>query len=64
MARAARDPDLPDGIIRLPVEPQPERAGCGVRGCMLAAVALFALLMIAMVAVALLRPWQTPVVAP
>jgi hypothetical protein len=63
MPRYERDPDLPNGIIRLPVEPQP-RPGCGVRGCTMAAVVLFALLMAGMVALLLLRPWQTPVVAP
>ncbi|HEX8907534.1 MAG TPA: hypothetical protein VF771_22015 [Longimicrobiaceae bacterium] len=60
MARYERDPDLPDGVIPLPVEGSRQRSGCGVRGCMVAAVALFALLLVAMVALALLRPWQTP----
>ena len=63
MARMARDPDLPDGIVKLPPEPGSDRSGCA-RGCMVAAVALFALLLLAMVALALFRPWQTPVIAP
>ncbi|HEX6750379.1 MAG TPA: hypothetical protein VF092_24005 [Longimicrobium sp.] len=64
MARMERDPNLPDGIVKLPPEPADPRSGCGARGCMVAAVALFALLLLAMVALALFRPWQTPVVAP
>lgn len=59
-----RDPDLPDGIVKLPPLRAAERSGCGVRGCMVAAVALFALLLLAMVALALFRPWQTPVITP
>jgi hypothetical protein len=62
MAWRARDPDLPDGVIKLPVEKEP--SGCAIRGCLVAVVALFALLLLAMVALALLRPWQTPVLAP
>jgi hypothetical protein len=60
----ARDPYLPDGIVKLPPEPGPRNAGCAARGCMVAAVALFALLLLAMVALALFRPWPTPVIAP
>jgi hypothetical protein len=64
MAWRARDPDLPDGIVKLPPEPAKEPSGCAVRGCLVAVVALFALLLVAMVALALFRPWQTPVIAP
>jgi hypothetical protein len=64
MAWRARDPDLPDGVIKLPVEPRKEPSGCMMRGCLIAVVALFALLLLLMVALALFRPWQTPVVAP
>ena len=64
MARLERDPDLPDGIVKLPPEPGAPRSGCGVRGCMVAAVALFALLLLAMVALALFRPWPTAVGTP
>jgi len=46
-------------VIKLPVEKEP--SGCAIRGCLVAVVALFALLLLAMVALALLRPWQTPV---
>lgn len=63
MARGYSDPNLPDGIVKLPPEPA-EREGCGVRGCLYAVVALFALLLVAMVAIALFRVWQTPVVMP
>ena len=61
---SARDPHLPDGIVRLPPEPERAPSGCGVRGCMIAAVALFALLLVAMVLLALLRRWPTPVIQP
>ncbi|MBV9107977.1 MAG: hypothetical protein JO306_01055 [Gemmatimonadetes bacterium] len=50
--------------MKLPPEPDPRNAGCAARGCMVAAVALFALLLLAMVALALFRPWPTPVIAP
>lgn len=64
MAWRARDPDLPDGVIKLPVEPAREPSGCMIRGCLVAVVALFALLLLAMVALALFRPWQMPILAP
>lgn len=62
--RHVTDPHLPDGIVKLPPEPGREPSGCGLRGCLIAVVALFALLLVAMVLIALLRPWQTPVVQP
>jgi hypothetical protein len=58
------DPHLPDGVIKLPVPPNPESEGCGVRGCLYGVVALFALLLIALVLVAVLRQWPTPMVQP
>ncbi|HSU15956.1 hypothetical protein [Longimicrobium sp.] len=64
MAWRARDPDLPDGVIKLPVEPVKEPSGCMIRGCLVAVVALFALLLLLMVALALFRPWQTPMLTP
>jgi|tagenome__1003787_1003787.scaffolds.fasta_scaffold20988453_10 hypothetical protein len=64
MPRGERDPHLPDGIVKLPPEPAEAREGCGVRGCLYGMVALFALLLLAMVLVAVLRPWPTPVVHP
>ena len=63
MARGYVDPNLPDGIVKFPPEPPPA-GGCGLRGCLIAVVALFALLLAAMVALALFRVWPTPVVAP
>jgi hypothetical protein len=61
---SARDPHLPDGIVRLPPEPGRPPLGCGLRACLTAVVALFALLLMAMVLLALLRRWPTPVVQP
>ncbi|HYH80266.1 MAG TPA: hypothetical protein VEX86_10725 [Longimicrobium sp.] len=61
MARGPVDPNLPDGIVKLP--PEPQTAGCGLRGCLFAVMALFALLLVAMVAIALFRVWPVPVVA-
>lgn len=58
------DPHLPDGIVRLPPEEGKTPSGCGLRGCLIAVVALFALLLVAMVVLAVLRPWPTPVVQP
>ena len=58
------DPHLPDGIVKLPPEPAEAPGGCGVRGCLIAVVALFALLLAGMVLLAVLRPWPTPVVQP
>jgi len=51
-------------VQKLPPEPQNAGPGCGLRGCLIAVVALFALLLAAMVAIALFRVWQTPVVTP
>lgn len=64
MARGYIDPNLPDGIVKLPPEPRSAGPGCGLRGCLYGVMALFALLLAAMVAIALFRVWQTPVVAP
>lgn len=64
MARGYTDPNLPDGIVKLPPEPANPGGGCGLRGCLYGVVALFALLLAAMVAIALFRVWQTPVVTP
>jgi hypothetical protein len=36
--------------------------GCGFSGCAFALVALFAVLLAVMVALALLRPWPTPLI--
>jgi hypothetical protein len=58
------DPHLPDGIVKLPPEPGRPPSGCGVRGCLIAVVALFALLLVAMVLLALLRQWPTPALQP
>jgi len=60
MARHAPDEDLPDGVVKLPRQEQ--GAGCGLRGCLYGVVALFAVLLLVMVGVALLRQWQTPVI--
>jgi hypothetical protein len=57
------DPNLPDGVVKFPLQPQRE-AGCGLRGCLYGVVALFALLLIAIVLVAVFRQWPTPVVQP
>ena len=64
MPRGVNDPHLPDGIVKLPPEPAEAPGGCGLRGCLFAVMALFALLMAAMVLLAVLRPWPTPVVQP
>jgi hypothetical protein len=64
MPRGERDPHLPDGIVKLPPEPAEAPGGCGLRGCLYGVVALFALLLLAMVLFAVLRPWPTPVVQP
>jgi hypothetical protein len=66
MARPASDDDhLPDGIIPLPRQNPPEEgSGCGVRGCLYGTVALFALLLTAMVLLALFRAWPRPAVLP
>jgi hypothetical protein len=58
------DPHLPDGIVKLPPETGEPPAGCGLRGCLFAVVALFALLLVVMVLFALLRPWPVPAVQP
>ena len=64
MPRGVTDPHLPDGIVRLPPEPSDPPMGCGLRGCLIAVVALFALLLVAMVLFAVLRPWPVPAVQP
>ena len=40
------------------------KVGCGVQGCLTVAVVVFVMLMVAMLAIALLRSWPTPVVGP
>ena len=64
MARRTPDDDLPDGIIPLPRDPQApkEGGGRGVVGCLYGVVALFALLLLVMVVIALFRVWPRPVV--
>jgi hypothetical protein len=64
MARGYTDPNLPDGIVKLPPEPRDAAPGCGLRGCLYGVMILFALLLAAMVIIALFRVWQTPVGAP
>lgn len=65
MARRTPDDDLPDGIIPLPRDPRPEEGGGrGVIGCLYAVVALFALLLLVMVVIALFRVWPRPAVLP
>jgi hypothetical protein len=44
------------------VEAKPDRAGCGVTGCLYGAAALFVLLLGAMIVVAMTRMWIAPVV--
>jgi hypothetical protein len=61
MARRLPDDDLPDGVVPLPREGRPP-GGCGLRGCLYGMVVLFALLLLALVVIALLRPWPRPVV--
>ena len=60
MPRGVTDPHLPDGIVKLPPEPERAPSGCALRGCLYAMVGLFALLLLAMVLFAVLRPWPTP----
>lgn len=63
--RSYDDDDLPDGVIPFPrQDPAKEGSGCGVRGCLYGTVALFALLLLAMVLIALFRVWPRPVVLP
>jgi hypothetical protein len=64
MPRGVTDPNLPDGIVKLPPEPAQAPGGCGLRGCLYGMVALFALLLLAMVLFAVLRPWPTPGMQP
>jgi uncharacterized membrane protein len=65
MPRRAPDDDLPDGIIPLPRDPQAkEGGGRGVIGCLYGVVALFALLLLVMVVIALFRAWPRPAVLP
>jgi hypothetical protein len=55
--------DLPDGIVRLPREPGPNRTppgGCGLTGCLYGTMILFTLLLLVMVGLALFRRWQVP----
>jgi hypothetical protein len=55
--------DLPDGIVRLPPEPGPNRTppgGCGLTGCLYGTMILFTLLLLVMVGLALFRRWQVP----
>lgn len=58
------DADLPDGVVRLPVvrEIQAGPGGCGLTGCLYGTVAIFAVLLLVMLVVALTRVWMTPVV--
>jgi hypothetical protein len=58
------DADLPDGVVRLPVvrEIPPGPGGCGLTGCLYGTVAIFAVLLLVMLVVALTRVWMTPVV--
>lgn len=58
-----RNDDLPDGIIPLPPEEEP-RTGCGLLGCLYGTMIVFSLLLLAMVALALLRRWQVPMTIP
>ncbi|HEU0051778.1 MAG TPA: hypothetical protein VFQ39_01330 [Longimicrobium sp.] len=60
MARG-RNHDLPDGIIKLPVEEE-KGAGCGFRGCLYGLVAVCVLLLAVMIFFALFRAWPTPAV--
>jgi hypothetical protein len=53
-------PDDDDGIIPLPVPPDPESEGCGIRGCLIAVVVLFSILMLLLVFGLLTRIWITP----
>lgn len=43
-----------------PAEPASGRGGCGPTGCITALVVLCALLLAVMIAMAVLRPWPTP----
>ncbi|HEX2187545.1 MAG TPA: hypothetical protein VHG51_01545 [Longimicrobiaceae bacterium] len=43
-----------------PAEPAPGGCGCGPTGCITALVVLSVVLLAVMIAVALLRPWPTP----
>ena len=54
--RAARQ----DGIIPLPVPPDPESEGCGIRGCLIGTVTLFVILLLVLVIGLLTRVWITP----
>jgi hypothetical protein len=59
-----KDPYLPDGIVKLPPEPAPAGSGCALRGCLYGMVALFALLLVAIVVILVLRPWPVPAIPP
>lgn len=54
--------DPPDG--ESPAATAPGGCGFGVTGCLTAAVVLFVLLFLAMMAIAALRPWPQPVWIP
>lgn len=56
-----RRPTKADGIIPLPVPPDPESEGCGIRGCLIGTVALFAILLALLIIGLLTRVWITPV---
>jgi hypothetical protein len=62
MGGTGPDDDLPDGVVPLPRETPPPPGGCGLRGCLYGTVAVFALLLLALVLIALFRQWPTPVV--
>lgn len=44
-----------------PPEPPARGCGCGPTGCITALVVLCALLLAAMIAIAVLRPWPAPI---
>ena len=62
----AREPeyDLPDGIVKLPPEPGRPPGGCGFTGCMWTLMIVSGILLAIMIAIAVLRPWPTPVILP
>jgi hypothetical protein len=49
-----------DGVIPLPVPPDPESEGCGVRGCLVGTVVVFVILLALLVFGLLTRVWMTP----
>lgn len=58
------DFEVPDGVIPLHPERKPERAGCGVTGCLYGVVILFAVALIALIIGLAVRMWITPAVMP